>query len=926
MERKEQESLTIQREKDRVFQAALESWNRGEIAPALTLLERLLDLERRSPGPDAEHDAYLRLCEQVRGAAQETQAAYDYVMDVLRSGNYKEARAVTNRILERYPNLSQFLLLQIDIDEQQRQSQAAFVAEVERNLVHEVDLDRRVVLLQEALERCPGEPRLEAAFESARSRRDLIGSIASRARDAERRGHFADALNEWEQLRRVYPLYRGLDEELQRVRRRRAQQIDADHAALERGEVPVLPPALRTAASAQSRVSTETPLSHAPSRSNVHSGPDSVYPAALPAEHSRSVFAIFKRNIWVSAATLLGSIVLFVAVAKIVKGPSNPTKNQPSTAVVELVTNPENVQVSFQGKDLGTTPLAVPMPVGVQELQFSRPGYQPQTVKVNVGAGMQPVTVSMLPLAPFLRVVLGQGKVTVDGTEIPLRDSSAVQAITPGEHQLEVSDGANGHVSLRFRLDDAGLPTVLPGLRVSGVLATVAAAFHDQARVYWPRRAGFDAQLQAVDPAAGLLLTNLAPGTLDLLVSESTQPRRVPIDVTPSKTLQVIVTDINTGTLMLAANQEGATVLIDGRAMRRPITQGAWTGELTPGPHKVKVTKDGFQDEPEQTVDIQKGAVANISFNLKPAVMLATLRITNGTEEADVQVDGARVGATDKQGRFESDQITPGSHRITLSKPLYEPATQAVEFPPRGVVEVKLKLEPFGTVEVTRVPETLKVLYWAENETQSHPLTGSTLRLRKGAYLFSAGDLRQRVEVKPGQTSAVQLRAPEKPKPEKTEPVAGGGLERFSGVKEEQGEWMVLKQGAMFNGRPQHVSFSARRRGGFFKKRKISWYIRYVDARNYSYCEMDDKEVDCQDVKEGATISRSASKHNLGKFDTVSVDVAFSADGEVRQRLSSPEGGSASVDPVRPELPADAARFGFRGETQVKDVSVSGAR
>ena len=64
-----------------------------------------------------------------------------------------------------------------------------------------------------------------------REKRDLVKSIQTKAQSYEDHGQYADALGQWEILKTIYAQYPGLDFEIERVRRRRDQQLLSDAKA-----------------------------------------------------------------------------------------------------------------------------------------------------------------------------------------------------------------------------------------------------------------------------------------------------------------------------------------------------------------------------------------------------------------------------------------------------------------------------------------------------------------------------------------------------------------------------------------------------------------------------------------------------------------------------------------------------------------------
>ncbi|HWB97205.1 MAG TPA: protein kinase, partial [Bryobacteraceae bacterium] len=233
IDRKEQEIVKLRTEKESLYQSAVGSYQNGEISAALSKLERILDLNRRSPDSAApERDAqYQSLYNQVRTERETARSSYAEGRRHLADRNFTKAAEICDDFLKKYPNDPMFQALKLEVEEQQRQEQSAYIAEVGRRVEAEADLDRRVNVLREAVERYPNEPQFQQALRLIRDRRDLVNSIVAKARQYEERGQFNDALGQWDILRNIYPQYPGLEFEVQRVVRRREDQAREESKA-----------------------------------------------------------------------------------------------------------------------------------------------------------------------------------------------------------------------------------------------------------------------------------------------------------------------------------------------------------------------------------------------------------------------------------------------------------------------------------------------------------------------------------------------------------------------------------------------------------------------------------------------------------------------------------------------------------------------
>ena len=229
MER-EQDYLRLRKEKEQVYRSAMDAWQRGEVSAALGDMERVLDLDKRAPetaAPD-RGATYQKFYNEVRSQHDELTAAYGEARRLLNERNFKQAWLSCEAMLAKYPQHALFQALKVDIEQQARQDQSAFIAKIDRDVEQERDLERRISILKAALAERPGEAHFERALQAAESKRDLVNSIVAKARGHEEKGQYPEALSQWEMLRSIYSIYPGLDFEIERVSKRREQQSRTD--------------------------------------------------------------------------------------------------------------------------------------------------------------------------------------------------------------------------------------------------------------------------------------------------------------------------------------------------------------------------------------------------------------------------------------------------------------------------------------------------------------------------------------------------------------------------------------------------------------------------------------------------------------------------------------------------------------------------
>jgi serine/threonine-protein kinase len=226
----EQEIVKSREEKQRLYESAVEAYRNGEISTALSQLERSLAIARRSarsssPDLDAQCQSFY---DSIRGERDNAQNAYEEGRNFLQNRKVTQALEICEEYLRKHPGDPRFQALKLEAEEIQREEQTAAIAEVNRRVDTEPDLDQKHKILQDAIGAHPNEPHFRSALKLIADRRDLVNTIVSRARQYEERGQFSDAAGQLEILRNIYPLFPGLDSEMQRLARRKEEQVQVE--------------------------------------------------------------------------------------------------------------------------------------------------------------------------------------------------------------------------------------------------------------------------------------------------------------------------------------------------------------------------------------------------------------------------------------------------------------------------------------------------------------------------------------------------------------------------------------------------------------------------------------------------------------------------------------------------------------------------
>ena len=232
IDRREREVEQRRRKKSALYDAARQAFDRGEVTAALSRMENLAEIEREHPDTaSGRSGTYRQFHQQVRSEHEELKSALDRARTLLAEEKFGEALEICGQWLAKYPNHALFQALRFDVEQRQRQTLSSYIADVDRRLDAETNLDKRLAILEEALERYPEEPHFQQAAKTVQDRRDLVGSIVSKAQFFEEKERFQDALDQWEILRSIDSKFEGLDMRVDELTKRRDAQKTQEEKA-----------------------------------------------------------------------------------------------------------------------------------------------------------------------------------------------------------------------------------------------------------------------------------------------------------------------------------------------------------------------------------------------------------------------------------------------------------------------------------------------------------------------------------------------------------------------------------------------------------------------------------------------------------------------------------------------------------------------
>ncbi|MBV8864901.1 MAG: protein kinase [Acidobacteriaceae bacterium] len=202
--------------------------NDSDPARALGLIKRAIDLDRQAPEPGKTESNLESLYSRIHAASQDAEQSLARARGFFQAGDFAEAVACCDQALARFPDHDPLRILKLDAESAKLQQTADLIAQTEREILAETDLNRRIELLKSAGERFPQVEHFTSSYRAACEKRDFLESRVAKARSAEQEHRLGDALAGWKIVRAIHPGYPGLDTQIDRLEHRKDLQTDYD--------------------------------------------------------------------------------------------------------------------------------------------------------------------------------------------------------------------------------------------------------------------------------------------------------------------------------------------------------------------------------------------------------------------------------------------------------------------------------------------------------------------------------------------------------------------------------------------------------------------------------------------------------------------------------------------------------------------------
>ena len=581
-------------------------------------------------------------------------------------------------------------------------------------------------------------------------------------------------------------------------------------------------------------------------------------------------------------------IVLALVIPRIV---SKPKPLSAAQVAVHVRTTPAGANILINNEARGSSEVDLRLPAGEYTVTAQMDGYRPATSTLDVRPGA-PVSleVTLLPAPLTFRLLtdVAGGKVWLDnqavgelnGGQITLSD------VAVGQHRVRFAT-EKGEVAFSLEAAHAALPVLGGAISSKGVHTLVVGGFGSRLKVYssfTPAQLSVDGQAAVELGPGGLELQNIAPGNHQLSVTLASQRQTVDIDAGPVPSVSAFVqSDQNIGTLLIVTAEDRVKVFLDGKLQKRTTEAGQLRiANLEPRQYLVRVAREGFQEVPEQKIDVRKGEQARLNFVLQPMARVALLAIQGGMPGTEVVVDRTSIGTVQPDGSFHYSTVPPGDHLIELRKEHYKAKEIQKRFAsgsPVSLGPTETTLEPMpGELRVTFSPPEADVTLTGNGQPLTKVKNGTTLSLPTGSYTLTArtseGLVRSSsVQIVAGESRAVDLA------------LAPGGMSNWEQPESwtPEKDYFVHRGGnfVLFRTVPSSgtISFSALLQKGH----RLQWVLDYIDDKNYVSFSMDENFFYRNLVRDGHSIETAQFPHKTDKKQFRSLQIRVSGDEVVHQ-------------------------------------------
>jgi serine/threonine protein kinase len=761
------------------FAAASALADSGQVPEALAALDRALQKV-----PASSELETLRATLRERVAAEESEQRKARAIDATLA---KEAR----RVLEGQGALSarEFLDSHATPYGDSPQVRALYEAVREREkidslnsrLAAEPNPAKRVQIAEDAVRANPDNQAMRQVLADAERVRAQISAAIERARGFELAKRYSEAIQEWQQLSNAQPQIQEFEAQIKRLTAvqgqekpgpaKPGQEKKAAPTPAAKTPAPPVPPEVKTGATTAptASLSATRVLGSRNLRDTVAAAktPAPVIPETVPGFPEKGTAPAATSGVTprgVSAVDVLRNLATFVegnkkylviaggavvvvfalAAAYLLLSGGKKTARDKSVAPIQvhIATTPTDAVVTSGSEPVanGTVSLA---PGSSVTVEVSRLGYKTKSVEVRQASDGN-VALDPEPIHLSIQTSEKSGTVELDAKKIAdLADGNldGYDFVPDGNsHQLTVSEQGKQLFAVQLQAVPGALPQV-DTFDAKGLF--LITSLGNSAKLYAGsqlKNVRLGDQSIAGSPSGAEL--SLSEQNREVKFGEGSGQGSVPIENSNAPTLAVYSTNFG-GQVQITSNVPGATLTVNGAPVKSQ--GGGWLVKRQPGAYTFDLSADGYESQKWTMNLLSRQVLPNKNVNLKPkaqakAGVMASLVIVGGTPDAQVDVDGTRIGKLDANGNLELPNVlTEGQHKIGLARQGYESHEIPVvaKLPELRLSDAKLAAWPKLTFQTTIPNVTVK--YQRSGDSQVRQATASEkLILQPGQYDFTA--------------------------------------------------------------------------------------------------------------------------------------------------------------------------------------------
>jgi tetratricopeptide (TPR) repeat protein len=802
-------------------------------------------------------------------------------------------------------------------------------------LAAEANPAKRLQFAEEAVRSSPDNQWIRHRLADAQRVRAQITAAIDRARVFEGAQRFSEAIQEWQQLKTRYPQVPEFEAQIRRLAGPREQAKKA---------VTVPPPGPSPVPSGANSVEPSSSFSATrvlgsaglqdsdgkpnPAPTIPESAPDSPGtgraspPTSGTTRRRLSVLEVRRQLANVGAGrnrylAIAAAVVVVVSAYLLLgrgKQPAPVKSNAPIQ--VHIITDPPDAVVTSGSQPVANRTTSL-VPGTSVTVVVARLGYRTKSVEVRQDSDGN-IALDPEPLHLSIQTSEKSGTVEMDGKKIAdLTDGNLDEYdfVPDGNgHELGVTAQGKRLFAIQLQAVPGSVPPVNTFDAKGQFLIT---SLGSQAKVYAGnqlKNVRLGDQNIAVSASGADL--RLSEQNSEVKFGEGSAQGSVAIAYSNAPTLAVYSTNMG-GQVQITSNVTGATLTVNGAAVKSQ--RSGWLVSRLPGTYAFELSAEGYESQKWTMTMLSRHILPNKNVDLKAAQAgrMAALVIRGGTPEAEVDVDGKRVGKLDANGNLAiPDVLAGGQHRIELTKPNYEgrEIPLLAKLPEFRLLDAKLTPWPKLAFQTTTPNVTVK--YQRTGDSLAHQATASEkLVLPPGQYDFTVEALgfqkyATKLNLVPGYDGSIAL---------KLDPVPDYEFADATQVIHEGPEWIKSKDPHAFvhlkPGFLHETLIFAKPGKSLFWNKKVEWEIEASGSSARVEYVLDGQKM-VRKLVVGETISdlKEAKVDVVAATQATSLSVHIQVDGS--HVLISNDKGAVLDDYLAPQHNFSGGRIAIKTESQ----------